>query len=132
MYFSAANTRKKKVYEQQENEENPLRCPVKLYEFYLSKWWVNKYFPIPTEFVINLSDFNSGNKKISHVFPHIWNTIINCFGNREMLKGYFHYLIYDEKDKIFLFCYSCIKQNFYFKILCNLFAAAAEKTNAAD
>ncbi|KAF5289279.1 hypothetical protein FQR65_LT11900 [Abscondita terminalis] len=29
--------RKKKVYEQQENEENPLRCPVKLYEFYLSK-----------------------------------------------------------------------------------------------
>ncbi|XP_072402931.1 zinc finger MYM-type protein 3-like isoform X2 [Diabrotica undecimpunctata] len=31
------NVRKKKVYEQQENEENPLRCPVKLYEFYLSK-----------------------------------------------------------------------------------------------
>ncbi|XP_053974674.1 zinc finger MYM-type protein 3 isoform X1 [Hylaeus volcanicus] len=31
------NSRKKKVYEQQENEENPLRCPVKLYEFYLSK-----------------------------------------------------------------------------------------------
>ncbi|CRK99062.1 CLUMA_CG011981, isoform B [Clunio marinus] len=29
-----ANSRKKKVYEQQENEENPLRCPVKLYEFY--------------------------------------------------------------------------------------------------
>ncbi|XP_054271190.1 zinc finger MYM-type protein 3-like [Macrosteles quadrilineatus] len=29
--------RKKKVYEQQEDEENPLRCPVKLYEFYLSK-----------------------------------------------------------------------------------------------
>jgi hypothetical protein len=38
-YLSAeANSRKKKVYEQQENEENPLRCPVKLYEFYLSKW----------------------------------------------------------------------------------------------
>lgn len=35
-----ANSRKKKVYEQQENEENPLRCPVKLYEFYLSKWFV--------------------------------------------------------------------------------------------
>ncbi|XP_034948569.1 zinc finger MYM-type protein 3 [Chelonus insularis] len=32
-----ANSKKKKVYEQQENEENPLRCPVKLYEFYLSK-----------------------------------------------------------------------------------------------
>ncbi|XP_022815319.1 zinc finger MYM-type protein 3-like isoform X2 [Spodoptera litura] len=32
-----ANSRKKKVYEQQENEENPLRCPVKLYEFYISK-----------------------------------------------------------------------------------------------
>ena len=29
--------RKRKVYEQQENEDNPLRCPVKLYEFYLSK-----------------------------------------------------------------------------------------------
>ena len=24
--------------EQQESGENPLRCPVKLYEFYLSKW----------------------------------------------------------------------------------------------
>ncbi|XP_046865153.1 zinc finger MYM-type protein 4 isoform X2 [Drosophila willistoni] len=32
-----ANPRKKKVYEQQENEDNPLRCPVRLYEFYLSK-----------------------------------------------------------------------------------------------
>ncbi|XP_059621408.1 zinc finger MYM-type protein 4 isoform X2 [Phlebotomus argentipes] len=31
------NNRKKRVYEQQENEQNPLRCPVKLYEFYLSK-----------------------------------------------------------------------------------------------
>ena len=26
------------VYEQGENVDNPLRCPVKLYEFYLSKW----------------------------------------------------------------------------------------------
>nr|CAD7441599.1 unnamed protein product [Timema bartmani] len=34
---SHGNSKKKKVYEQQENEENPLRCPVKLYEFYLSK-----------------------------------------------------------------------------------------------
>lgn len=24
-----------------ENLENPLRCPVRLYEFYLSKWWVS-------------------------------------------------------------------------------------------
>lgn len=39
-YFAEANSRKKKVYEQQENEENPLRCPVKLYEFYISKWYV--------------------------------------------------------------------------------------------
>lgn len=29
--------KKKKMYEQQENEDNPIRCPVKLYEFYLSK-----------------------------------------------------------------------------------------------
>ena len=28
------------VFEQGENAENPLRCPVKLYEFYLSKWYV--------------------------------------------------------------------------------------------
>merc|ERR1739845_111332 len=27
----------RKCYEQQESGENPLRCPVKLYEFYLSK-----------------------------------------------------------------------------------------------
>lgn len=26
------------IYEQAENVDNPLRCPVKLYEFYLSKW----------------------------------------------------------------------------------------------
>ncbi|KAF7993472.1 hypothetical protein HCN44_010067 [Aphidius gifuensis] len=31
------NSKKRRVYEQQVNEENPLRCPVKLYEFYLSK-----------------------------------------------------------------------------------------------
>ncbi|XP_055387780.1 zinc finger MYM-type protein 3 isoform X3 [Condylostylus longicornis] len=31
------DNKKKKVYEQQENEANPLRCPVRLYEFYLSK-----------------------------------------------------------------------------------------------
>lgn len=30
--------RKKEVLEQTENLDNPLRCPVKLYEFYLSKW----------------------------------------------------------------------------------------------
>lgn len=30
-------TDERKIYEQQENTENPLRCPVKLYEFYLSK-----------------------------------------------------------------------------------------------
>ena len=28
------------VFEQAENVDNPLRCPVKLYEFYLSKWCV--------------------------------------------------------------------------------------------
>lgn len=37
-FIDSPNSRKKKVYEQHENEENPLRCPVKLYEFYLSKW----------------------------------------------------------------------------------------------
>lgn len=26
--------------EQTENPENPLRCPIKLYDFYLFKWWV--------------------------------------------------------------------------------------------
>lgn len=27
--------------EMMENQENPLRCPVRLYEFYLSKWSVS-------------------------------------------------------------------------------------------
>lgn len=27
------------VLEMLENPENPLRCPVRLYEFYLSKWY---------------------------------------------------------------------------------------------
>ena len=26
------------MLDMQENQENPLRCPVRLYEFYLSKW----------------------------------------------------------------------------------------------
>lgn len=26
--------------EQAEDPENPLRCPIKLYDFYLFKWWV--------------------------------------------------------------------------------------------
>jgi len=30
-------------FEQLENIENPLRCPVKLYEFYLSKWSVTSH-----------------------------------------------------------------------------------------
>lgn len=29
---------KKEILEMMENTENPLRCPVRLYEFYLSKW----------------------------------------------------------------------------------------------
>lgn len=38
----SAQKRKKEelpVFEQAENADNPLRCPVKLYEFYLSKWY---------------------------------------------------------------------------------------------
>lgn len=31
---------KEEVLEMAENMENPLRCPVRLYEFYLSKWLV--------------------------------------------------------------------------------------------
>lgn len=31
------NSKKKKVYEQEANEEDPYRCPIHLYEFYLSK-----------------------------------------------------------------------------------------------
>jgi len=31
---------KEDILEMMENTENPLRCPVRLYEFYLSKWWV--------------------------------------------------------------------------------------------
>lgn len=29
---------KEKLLEMMENTENPLRCPVRLFEFYLSKW----------------------------------------------------------------------------------------------
>lgn len=32
---------KDNILEMLENAENPLRCPVRLYEFYLSKWLVN-------------------------------------------------------------------------------------------
>ena len=52
LFFSpAGNDPKKKreespVYEQGENVDNPLRCPVKLYEFYLSKWWVIHSLPL--------------------------------------------------------------------------------------
>jgi len=41
--YNPTNQRSKRTedrrwFEQQENQENPLRCPVKLYEFYVSKW----------------------------------------------------------------------------------------------
>ncbi|CAG9818797.1 unnamed protein product [Phaedon cochleariae] len=36
-YPLAKNSRKRRVYEMFENNENPLRCPVRLYEYYLSK-----------------------------------------------------------------------------------------------
>lgn len=29
---------KEEILEMMENSDNPLRCPVRLYEFYLSKW----------------------------------------------------------------------------------------------
>lgn len=32
---------KEDILEMVENQENPLRCPVRLYEFYLSKWSVS-------------------------------------------------------------------------------------------
>ncbi|XP_014276449.1 zinc finger MYM-type protein 3 [Halyomorpha halys] len=35
--LDAPNSKKKKVYEQEANEADPYRCPVQLYEFYLSK-----------------------------------------------------------------------------------------------
>lgn len=38
--FLGQRNDERKCYEQQESSENPLRCPVKLYEFYLSKWYV--------------------------------------------------------------------------------------------
>ena len=37
VYFVGKHN-ERKCYEQHENPESPLRCPVKLYEFYLSKW----------------------------------------------------------------------------------------------
>ena len=47
LLFFAAEGRKKReelpVYEQGENVDNPLRCPVKLYEFYVSKWSVRNF-----------------------------------------------------------------------------------------
>jgi len=42
--FADGSTGKRKreeempMLEQRENKMNPLRCPVKFYEFYLSKW----------------------------------------------------------------------------------------------
>lgn len=54
IFFIGNNSRKKKVYEQQENEENPLRCPVKLYEFYLSKWYVYLFLFYKRKFQINI------------------------------------------------------------------------------
>ena len=36
------------MYEEQiEDPENPLRCPIKLYDFYLFKWWVALKLPKP-------------------------------------------------------------------------------------
>ena len=36
--ISDAKAGEKRAFEMHENRTDPLRCPVKLYEFYLSKW----------------------------------------------------------------------------------------------
>ncbi len=38
------NESKEEILEMMENTENPLRCPIRLYEFYLSKWFVALLF----------------------------------------------------------------------------------------
>ena len=38
VFFFKGKQHERKCYEQHENPDSPLRCPVKLYEFYLSKW----------------------------------------------------------------------------------------------
>lgn len=38
------NESEEEILKMMENTENPLRCPVRLYEFYLSKWFVALFF----------------------------------------------------------------------------------------
>lgn len=63
-----------KILEVPENKENPLQCPVKFYEFYLSKWLVALLiflylfmFP-PFSFVKNEKMFGSLAIFISNLF----------------------------------------------------------------
>lgn len=79
--FRTDNSRKKKVYEQQENEENPLRCPVKLYEFYLSKWLVLHTESFFYFFPFNFStDFVS--QTVRRVSRHGMTSSICCQNDR--------------------------------------------------
>lgn len=48
-----------KILEVPENKENPLQCPVKFYEFYLSKWFVALLF---CDFIYMLTLFQGMNQ----------------------------------------------------------------------
>ena len=39
-YYPEVHGHEQIIYEQCENFDNPLRCPVELYNFYLSKWYI--------------------------------------------------------------------------------------------
>ena len=43
MIFVLGRENERRNYEQHEVSDNPLRCPVKLYEFYLSKWYYHTF-----------------------------------------------------------------------------------------
>lgn len=93
-----ANSRKKKVYEQQENEENPLRCPVKLYEFYLSKWYVLFFFFFNNIYIQTIKSLNFTTWPFIIVYLYCVLTFISV---RKVLKRAMMYSIYCQKEVVY-------------------------------
>lgn len=67
--------------EQTEDLENPLRCPIKLYDYYLFKWWVTLYrvcLPGCGNFLtVQTWNHLSSSKKLGVFFNHQPKTSLN-------------------------------------------------------
>lgn len=117
--LAANNSKKKKVYEQDENEDTPLKCPVKLYEFYLSKWYVSMLHLI-NEPIVNMPLHVSKSCGINFSFIFISSTL-NCISS---------FLPAQRVSKHGMMCFTSFLRDLVYQIvLCGILQCRLDMTN---